>query len=86
MEWLLHHYSIGVKRFYVHDDNSNPHMRAVLQDLIDAGLVDYELLLETLKPKDPTLIPKQMIAMYERCLEKARSNGNTFAGREAVAI
>lgn len=79
-EWIVHHYSIGVRRFYVFDDNSSPPMQALLQDFINLGLVDYELLLETLKPKDQSIYQYHMLAVYERCLEKASGNGHTFAG------
>lgn len=43
-EWVLHHASLGVRRFYVWDTQSAPPMRGVLEDLVASGLVAYEYL------------------------------------------
>ena len=38
-EWVLHHASIGVGKFYLFDTQSDPPMQPVLDDLIASGLV-----------------------------------------------
>jgi hypothetical protein len=40
-EWVLHHASLGVGKFYLFDTESNPPMEPVLEDLIASGLVEY---------------------------------------------
>ena len=40
-EWVLHHATIGVRKIYVFDTQSEPPMRPMLDDLVASGLVDY---------------------------------------------
>jgi len=43
-EWIWHHYSIGVKYFYIFDTGSAIPLRQHIQDFIEAGLVQYSYL------------------------------------------
>ena len=38
-EWVAYHWSIGVGKFYLYDDQSSPPLEGVLADLIRAGVV-----------------------------------------------
>jgi Glycosyltransferase family 92 len=40
-EWLEHHVLLGAGHIYVWDHSSTPPMQDVMQDYIDAGIVNY---------------------------------------------
>jgi Glycosyltransferase family 92 len=41
VEWVVYHWALGVSRFYIRDDGSEPPMQELLQPFIDSGLVMY---------------------------------------------
>eukprot|EP01026_Neomeris_dumetosa_P041012 TRINITY_DN3394_c0_g1_i13.p1 TRINITY_DN3394_c0_g1~~TRINITY_DN3394_c0_g1_i13.p1 ORF type:complete len:398 (-),score=21.23 TRINITY_DN3394_c0_g1_i13:3-1196(-) len=43
-EWLLYHQYIGVKKFYLYDNLSQPPMLSLVQDFVAQGLVEYTYL------------------------------------------
>ena len=41
LEWVLYHYLVGIEHFFIYDNESDDGSRALLQPLIDGGLVTY---------------------------------------------
>jgi Glycosyltransferase family 92 len=75
-EWVNYHYTLGASRFYIYDDGfSGPTpASAVLQDLIDSGVVVI---------KDTHKHPKQQLANYQRCLVSHRHQHQWLAFLDA---
>lgn len=67
---------LGVSKFYLEDDDSEPHMEELLRPLIRAGLVEYHL------PKVSKVVNRQNI-WYNACLDAYRDRhrwlGTTFS-------
>ena len=63
IEWIAYHRAIGVERFYLYDNGSSDDVRALLDPLIEAGLVVFE---------EWPLVPGQMPA-YEDFAAKHRA-------------
>ncbi|GAB4813551.1 hypothetical protein N2152v2_000597 [Parachlorella kessleri] len=66
-EWIFYNRAIGINKFYLTDTGSKPPMQAVLQDYIDAGLVDYTFDTKV-PPRKGTHGPQ--VTIYERCLHQ----------------
>lgn len=74
-EWVLHHASIGVGKFYLFDTQSTPPMAPVLDDLIESGLVRYQYLTNdtteiALETPRPGRSYNWQRPVYQLCLER----------------
>jgi hypothetical protein len=83
-EWALHHASLGVGKIYVFDTESQPPMRAQLEDLIASGLVEYSYVtnttLEGLQPAKPGKAPSWQHAVYPLCIRRYHNRHRWMGG------
>lgn len=63
-EWIDYHILVGVKKFYIYDNESEDNLKEVLQSYIDNGIVEY------------TFFPgkERQMPAYNDCLQKHRED------------
>jgi hypothetical protein len=74
-EWVLHHASLGVGKFYLFDTQSAEPMQPILEDLIASGLVHYTYVTNTstnfrLKPPSSGRSYNWQVPIFRLCLER----------------
>ncbi|KAL4857679.1 Glycosyltransferase family 92 protein [Chlorella vulgaris] len=74
-EWVLHHASLGVGKFYLFDTQSAEPMQPILEDLIASGLVHYAYVTNTssdfrLKPPSAGRSYNWQVPIFRLCLER----------------
>lgn len=69
-EWVGHHHAIGASTLYVHDHRSEPPLRELLTDYIDAGIVQYVWWERGWDNWNYTLHNNPQIDVYNTCLRK----------------
>lgn len=61
-EWIQHHRSIGIQKFYIYDNGSNPPASSVLHEHITSAVVTYIPIPDALNGTNP------QFTAYNRCL------------------
>lgn len=78
-EWVGHHHAIGANTIYVHDHRSEPPLRELLTDYIDAGIVHYTWWNRSWDNWNYTQDENPQMDVYNTCMRKYRDRHQFIA-------